>query len=48
MKPKSQSPKLYSPERENRVAEALRENLHKRKAHQQARAAAKQRDQSCQ
>jgi len=47
MKPKSQSPKPYSLERESRVAEALRENLRKRKAHQQAQAVAKQKDQSC-
>lgn len=28
---------IYSPERESRVAEALRENLRKRKAQQQAK-----------
>ena len=51
MKPKSQSPKLYSPEREDRVAEALRENLRKRKAQSRLRGAqgmrAQEKDRTC-
>jgi len=39
MEPKAQikTPNLYSPEREARVAAALRENLRKRKAQQQTK-----------
>ncbi|HEU0117202.1 MAG TPA: hypothetical protein VFR09_01105, partial [Alphaproteobacteria bacterium] len=46
MKPQAQQTDahIYSPERENRVAAALRENLRKRKSQQQAKQASAPQD----